>query len=1280
MSGEGDRMKTNEYPRGLFMRKKFKAIFGSVFVVAIFLILSTPPAFAAEMRLLPDGTRCFDLIVNFYSAVNLDGGGEKAYYEESFETFAKRVFVASRGVHRICKIEAYHGELNPFRDIGWLDAVGRSNATLNGIALRGVITIVKDRPPMLGISSPHEIGTTLAHEWGHYAYGLLDEYAANPLSMDDAVEGSLMNTIDEDLQFSVRNNEIEGERGYWQVPRYMDTKRTTHHREYRMSGWELLSGESFSLQELRKNFSGRIVYPEFSRIAPNPHSGAEMPEMPNSLGLREDDPRATEHFEVIWKDAIATFFVVSNGTEVDDAHPQVLGSRNVDEMQSLRARGRNPSLMLYRITNDAHPYDLRSFHEMADLKEFLKMWVAMIEGYGQNHYAGLVRYLNLPFSSQRPLVRRPLAETLQTPLLLSDNQNAADQLFRTIEGMGTPMDLGVAFDATTCLQPARGLQQTLNEYAALKRDNPGKNFDPRIFLFVNGWEELENCMRLEGNVVGGEPLGVRQMIPDLQREGVKVYVFCYAPEYNVGLDRTNCTPEDPYAAPFVQLAKETHGEIFYAHSLDELKDVFVSTKSFEVANYKPLSASGVFQLNPGQEGSAEFVVDSLMEKLDVEVISHGVGNGGEFELIKPNGARLQPTETVNLGNTFVTRFSIAALGNEDIGVWRLVGVNRQAVAPQEQEFPELRQIRVSYNIEPVLRDPEVSYSFDGESSGRVPDTEISEEDRWTDCGACGPEQFRTWFNNLPKDSLTGNPLKYAYTWEPFRISATLTKAGQNISGARVRAILTNSGRPYTPPSFQGEGPVIHPNGIRIELPLQEKEPIISGDAIIDPNNYFVDHLFPWDLGCGRNRECVGYFAFRYNVRLEADNPEGRARLADGTPIQENFLLTREFEVMVSRDGYQQNINVRGGDDHVNGAINDRLATMLAHDEFGNATPENCGLARGYSGGVNIDPCAHQFGVIENAEDRDVVRIQFPQGVNELAVRVYNMRLGMNPRLRIIRADFPWGGETVLQEVTMENGRSQGDYLVARVTREAAQVIPEGGGSPRDWFYAEVSHVRREGEEFRPGSYSIQVGPMEEQDMPPRPEAPAPPPNQPPVFLGAGPDQLTFRAGQQIYLPLGNFFSDPEGSPLQFRVENLPRFLKLNVEDNSLRGKSAASARASRHSVNVIVSDGELETATNLSLTIRKNQAPTLQLAPGQQKYRAGQEVNIKLAGRIFDMDGDALTVKVEGLPDFLQFNRETLEIRGRVPQNVQRRIYPISVIVNDGVFDTLQKFNLEVVP
>lgn len=130
-------------------------------------------------------------------------------YEKRIEEFAKAVYQSTNGAHKIGKVTIFRKrESENSADVKWdencaVDQGPRANPSGFGIAGNRIWMCTNWSGAPTLMSTAKGGGYTLAHEWGHYAYGLYDEYSQGsctdtsqpsmPCSTDTAAIPAIMN-------------------------------------------------------------------------------------------------------------------------------------------------------------------------------------------------------------------------------------------------------------------------------------------------------------------------------------------------------------------------------------------------------------------------------------------------------------------------------------------------------------------------------------------------------------------------------------------------------------------------------------------------------------------------------------------------------------------------------------------------------------------------------------------------------------------------------------------------------------------------------------------------------------------------------------------------------------------------------------------------------------------------------------------------------------------------------------------------------------------------------
>jgi hypothetical protein len=221
---------------------------------------------------------------------------ERAPYENIIKYFADAVYESSNGVHKLGTVTFYPPSTSIDQiDIKWFDTC-HPESIPGGIVLKGGSLIMcnvfeYECGEFIGrhdfISEQMQGGNTLGHEWGHYFYGLYDEYQARlcdlgdylippyyqPWIIDEPVKDSIMNrqsnAVDPStyswLNFSIKKNHTPWKTAQWRV--------------YEASAWDTLTrpiSEDPPHYFLRFVYPERKYYPELGAVKPGENEDARI--------------------------------------------------------------------------------------------------------------------------------------------------------------------------------------------------------------------------------------------------------------------------------------------------------------------------------------------------------------------------------------------------------------------------------------------------------------------------------------------------------------------------------------------------------------------------------------------------------------------------------------------------------------------------------------------------------------------------------------------------------------------------------------------------------------------------------------------------------------------------------------------------------------------------------------------------------------------------------------------------------------------------------------------
>ena len=270
------------------------------------LILTTPDADSGNnatiewdavpisvIRSVEEDVRPIDLTISLYRTAST--AVEQAPYERILENFADAIYEMTNGSHKVRNVTIYqNGEMADQADVLW-NASEWPRASVSAFGRNGQLFMADEFPfdaPFDALDTNNWCGAgyTLGHEWGHYYYGLFDEYDIPDDSFDDdPVQNSVMssqwracNAIPDWnwLNFSIAAN---------------NTEKNEQHRAYEASGWETLSRspKNDPRNGYRSGRYPRHYYPELRDVAPN---GGNLP----SIELPTEQAAARTQLDVTW--------------------------------------------------------------------------------------------------------------------------------------------------------------------------------------------------------------------------------------------------------------------------------------------------------------------------------------------------------------------------------------------------------------------------------------------------------------------------------------------------------------------------------------------------------------------------------------------------------------------------------------------------------------------------------------------------------------------------------------------------------------------------------------------------------------------------------------------------------------------------------------------------------------------------------------------------------------------------------------------------------------------
>ncbi|MBU4200593.1 MAG: VWA domain-containing protein [Verrucomicrobia bacterium] len=279
-----------------------------------------------------------DIVISLYNNPRGDDDGqtqgnpgsvEQDNYEYIIQYFADAMYEATEGCHGLRNVRIYRNGQQQNADVIWAAAGHPCARPLNINGRNAYIhmydVFVKDNTNIVAVytnSAEHEIGGyCLGHEWGHYAYGIFDEYCRwggsdwTKLPYIEKVRPSIMNYQGNArnrhyswLNYSIRwqggSNNIVGTNVVSTFLPYENRLRGAQHQLLENSCWGSLRLSPINdptrtayQRALRRDFGQRLSYPELASVAPAGNN-------PPQITLSSTDPLNTlpsrRSLNIIW--------------------------------------------------------------------------------------------------------------------------------------------------------------------------------------------------------------------------------------------------------------------------------------------------------------------------------------------------------------------------------------------------------------------------------------------------------------------------------------------------------------------------------------------------------------------------------------------------------------------------------------------------------------------------------------------------------------------------------------------------------------------------------------------------------------------------------------------------------------------------------------------------------------------------------------------------------------------------------------------------------------------
>ena len=261
------------------------------------------------------GATLVDLVISLHNAPTGDDDvttvDNRTPYEQIIQYFADAVYEESNGAHKLRNVRVYTSGLYADKcDITW-SASGWPCANTCGRGTAGQhVYMFTDFSGTNFLTNQEWGGYCLAHEWGHYFYGVFDEYKASNTTNDAVINQP--HSTDDATNVAIMNNQWKGktDKNYLNFSTDTRTDYTTvnaQFRVYKAACWQTLARNSTSdpRDGPRASLPVRPYYSELAAVAPVAQAGVSVP---SSLELPSTAARSD--LKIIWMESKIVYQIV----------------------------------------------------------------------------------------------------------------------------------------------------------------------------------------------------------------------------------------------------------------------------------------------------------------------------------------------------------------------------------------------------------------------------------------------------------------------------------------------------------------------------------------------------------------------------------------------------------------------------------------------------------------------------------------------------------------------------------------------------------------------------------------------------------------------------------------------------------------------------------------------------------------------------------------------------------------------------------------------------------
>jgi len=500
----------------------------------------------------------------------------KDQIEDNIRHFADGVYESTNGAHRFGKVEIYtNAENKNNADVVWI-AKCWPNAHVGGRGWNGERIEFCDTFINTAnfLSKTRSGGYILAHEWGHFAYALFDEYKnssspcslyiSDPCKSDVGVSNSIMN----DTWKAIGRNETLGDLKWLNFSTKLNNDgesitTNAQARVYKASAWETLARDITSDPQ-NQDAQYKTFYKNLAAVAPAADQASSIEIGTYNATTKTYQVNATaqatarEKLSFVWK-GVSTARRAASGVD------------------------KRPMVRIIAIENSAniHPYQLATVKIAANqlIRKAEIGDVVAVAAFGSD--TQIVSSLTMINSEEdkKNLIQsvKSIQSSTLSPKLETVVQKISDMVKAAI--------------------------------ASLPASHPANQYEKDIYLFAQGFTSNN-----------GESIGLGDMISKANDSNIRVFSFAL-----------NETTEKTLRV----LSEMTHGKSWFTPTLESLRDALSNLLDTASPMLDVIVAADQATFTSNKE--FPFLVDSTLGELSISIYYSGTLNGTTLSLVAPDG-------------------------------------------------------------------------------------------------------------------------------------------------------------------------------------------------------------------------------------------------------------------------------------------------------------------------------------------------------------------------------------------------------------------------------------------------------------------------------------------------------------------------------------------------------------------------------------------------------------------------------------------------------------------